>query len=106
MADDESSGKVKETLLPKVTRSTKWEPFEEDSFAHLEVCGLDSAWDSDEAPSDTEPDLYPDAKTAAEIVAEVAPHAAYRSKVTGLRQNTEAAGVTSNMIAVWARAVR
>ena len=93
-------------MLPKVSRNMPWEKLDEDMLAHLEACGLDEAWDSDNAPSDTEPDLYPDAKTPEEIVAEVVPHAEYRALVPGLQRNTDAGHVTSNHIAIWGRAVR
>ena len=71
--------------MPRISRNTTWEQYDEDMLTHLEACGLDHGWNSDDAPSDDEPDFYPDAKTAAEIVAEVVPNAAYRAEVAGLR---------------------
>ena len=81
MSDDE---KKKDGVLPRITTRTKWSNFQDDMQAYLEANGLDEGWESDEQPSDTEPEFYPTAETADGIVAEVVPVAEYRGKVTGL----------------------
>ena len=68
----ETEKESKDNPLPRITRATVWEKFEEDIVAHLEVHGLDEAWDSDNEPSDTEPDFFPEAKTAEELADYVA----------------------------------
>ena len=90
MPSDNDDKESKDNALPRISRSTKFEKFEEDMIAHLEACGLDEGWDSDNAPSDTELGFYPDARTAEEIEAEVIPHTVYRSKVPGLLARHEA----------------
>ena len=65
MSEDE---KKREHALPRITTKSTWNTFDDDMLAYLEASGLDAGWESDDAPSDTEPDFYPAAENAAEIL--------------------------------------
>ena len=84
MKDHAEDEKKRENALPRITTKSTWHTFDDDMLAHLEASGLDEGWASDDAPLDTEPDFYPAAGNATEIVDEVVPVAAYRNLVTGL----------------------
>ena len=88
MPAEEREKEVRDNPLPRISRGTTWEKFEEDMVAHLEVQGLDEAWDSDNEPSDTEPEFFPEAKSAAELASYVATNPTYRAQVTGFAAAT------------------